>query len=71
MGRSLLRLSSPCLICRRYDLHMHVEEVVAKNTGKIYTRRYTRGLPIGLKLSNGFTVGDEDWFCAELGGTKI
>ncbi|TGO08451.1 hypothetical protein BTUL_0208g00020 [Botrytis tulipae] len=44
-----------------YDMHMHINELVSKRSGYIYTHKYTRGLPIGLKLSNGFTVGGEDW----------
>ncbi|KAJ6118652.1 hypothetical protein N7471_013272 [Penicillium samsonianum] len=44
-----------------YDMHMHIDEVVCRRTGEAYPHKYTRGLPIGLRLSNGYTVGAEDW----------
>lgn len=44
-----------------YNMHMHIEEVVSRRAGKAYTHKYTRGLPLGLKLSNGYTVGAEEW----------
>jgi salicylate hydroxylase len=44
-----------------YNMHMHIDEVVSRRAGKAHTHKYTHGLPIGLKLSNGYTVGAEDW----------
>ncbi|KAJ6062411.1 uncharacterized protein N7446_006531 [Penicillium canescens] len=43
-----------------YDMLMHIDEVVCRRTGEAYPHKYTGGLPIGLRLSNGYTVGDED-----------
>jgi salicylate hydroxylase len=55
----LLKRSS--LISISYNMHMHIDEVVSRRTRQTYTHKYTRGLPMGLKLSNGYTVGAEDW----------
>jgi salicylate hydroxylase len=42
-------------------MHMHIDEVLCRRTAEMYPHKYTRGLPIGLRLSNGYTVGAEDW----------
>ncbi|KAL3593291.1 hypothetical protein FPOAC2_07587 [Fusarium poae] len=44
-----------------YDMHMHILELICKKMGQHFAHKYIRGLPIGLKLSNGFVVGSEDW----------
>lgn len=49
------------LISISYNMQMHIDEVFSERTGQAYTHNYTRGLPMGLKLSNGYTVGAEDW----------
>ncbi|KAF5622332.1 salicylate hydroxylase [Fusarium sp. NRRL 52700] len=45
-----------------YDMHMDIKEIVSKKTGQAFECKYIRGLPKGLKLSNGFTVGEGDLF---------
>ncbi|PLN83888.1 FAD/NAD(P)-binding domain-containing protein [Aspergillus taichungensis] len=40
-----------------YDMYMDVEEVLAARRSQPFTRKFIRGLPVGLKLSNGLTVG--------------
>lgn len=52
----------PVLICSRYDMYMHINELLCQNSGRPFVHKYIRGLPIGLELSNGFTVGGENWF---------
>ncbi|KAF4242427.1 hypothetical protein CNMCM6805_002940 [Aspergillus fumigatiaffinis] len=42
-----------------YDMYKDVEEVLAKRRGQPFTQQYIRGLPIGLKLSNGTVVGQQ------------
>ncbi|PTD03370.1 hypothetical protein FCULG_00009364 [Fusarium culmorum] len=42
-----------------YDMHMHIEELACNKTGQPFTYKYIRGLPVGLKLSNGYTVGGQ------------
>ncbi|KAF1361338.1 putative salicylate hydroxylase [Lizonia empirigonia] len=40
-----------------YDMYKDVDQALAEIRGQPYTDKYIRGLPIGLKLSNGLTVG--------------
>lgn len=40
-------------------MYKDVEEVLAKQTRTPFTDKYMQGLPIGLKMSNGVTVGEE------------
>ncbi|OIW34814.1 salicylate hydroxylase [Coniochaeta ligniaria NRRL 30616] len=40
-----------------YDMYKDVEEQLAKRRGQEYTDKYIRGLPIGLTLPNGITIG--------------
>lgn len=42
----------------RYDMYKDVEEGLAKQQNVPFTAKYTRGLPFGLKMSNGVTVGE-------------
>jgi salicylate hydroxylase len=61
MRESPISLNWSSLIGGSYDMHMHIDEVVCRRTGEACHHKYTRGLPIGLRLSNGYTVGAEDW----------
>lgn len=45
-------------IQRRYEMSKDIEEIIATRKGVPFTEKFIRGLPIGLKLSNGLTVGD-------------
>jgi salicylate hydroxylase len=40
-------------------MYKDVEEVLAIRRGQPFTQQYIRGLPIGLKLSNGIVVGEQ------------
>lgn len=40
-----------------YDMYRDVEQALAEIRGQPYTDKFIRGLPIGLTLSNGLTVG--------------
>lgn len=40
-----------------YDMYRDVEEKIAKRDGQPFNQKFITGLPIGLKLSNGVTVG--------------
>jgi salicylate hydroxylase len=40
-------------------MYKDVGEVLAKRREKPFTQQYIRGLPIGLKLSNGIVVGQQ------------
>jgi salicylate hydroxylase len=42
-----------------YDMYKDIEEVIAQKRGIPFMEKFMRGLPIGLKLSNGVTVGEE------------
>ncbi|KAF2451790.1 FAD/NAD(P)-binding domain-containing protein [Karstenula rhodostoma CBS 690.94] len=42
-----------------YDMYKDIDQTFAERQGVPYTDRYVKGLPIGLKLSNGVTVGEE------------
>lgn len=41
-----------------YDMYKDIEEDLAKKRGVPYHDKYTHGLPFGLKMSNGVTVGE-------------
>ncbi|KAJ0386991.1 hypothetical protein COL922a_003142 [Colletotrichum nupharicola] len=40
-----------------YDMYKDIEEVIAKRNGAAFTQKFTKGLPIGLKLPNGVIIG--------------
>lgn len=42
----------------RYDMYKDIEEGLAQQKNVPFTEKYTRGLPLGLKMSNGVTVGE-------------
>lgn len=42
-----------------YDMYKDIDQTFAERRGVPYTDKYIRGLPIGLKLTNGITVGEE------------
>ncbi|KAL3488183.1 hypothetical protein BJX62DRAFT_253487 [Aspergillus germanicus] len=42
-----------------YDMYKDIEEVIANDRGVPFEQKFIRGLPVGLKLSNGVTVGEE------------
>jgi salicylate hydroxylase len=39
-----------------YDMHKDIDQAFAERDRRPYTGRYVKGLPFGLKLSNGITV---------------
>lgn len=39
-------------------MYKDVEESLAKQRQVSFTDKYIRGLPIGLKMSNGVTIGE-------------
>ncbi|KAE8382978.1 hypothetical protein BDV26DRAFT_195993 [Aspergillus bertholletiae] len=41
-----------------YDMYKDVEEAIARSKGLPFTAPYTKGLPFGLKLANGVTIGE-------------
>ncbi|KAB8239695.1 FAD-dependent oxidoreductase [Aspergillus alliaceus] len=41
-----------------YDMYKDIEEAIARRRGIPFTAPFTQGLPLGLKLSNGVTVGE-------------
>lgn len=40
-------------------MYKDIDQTFAERRGVPYTDKYIRGLPIGLKLTNGITVGEE------------
>ncbi|KAF7560224.1 hypothetical protein G7046_g3930 [Stylonectria norvegica] len=40
-----------------YDMYKDISEMLAKRQGKTFTEKFIRGLPIGLEMPNGVTVG--------------
>ena len=38
-------------------MYKDIEESLAEKRGVPFTDKFTKGLPIGLKLSNGVTIG--------------
>lgn len=43
--------------CCRYDMYKHIDERQAAKRGRPYTDKFVDGLPVGLKLPNGITIG--------------
>jgi hypothetical protein len=41
-------------------MYKDIEEVIAVRKGVPAPRKFTRGLPIGLKLPNGVIIGEDD-----------
>ncbi|RFU27330.1 hypothetical protein B7463_g8996, partial [Scytalidium lignicola] len=41
-----------------YDMYKDIEEAIAARRGILFADKFIKGLPIGLKLSNGITVGE-------------
>lgn len=41
-----------------YDMYRDVEEKLAAEQGRTYTGKFVCGLPVGLKLPNGVTIGE-------------
>ncbi|KAL0935874.1 salicylate hydroxylase [Colletotrichum truncatum] len=41
-----------------YDMYKDIEEVIAKRAGTPFTQKFTKGLPIGMKLPNGVVIGE-------------
>jgi salicylate hydroxylase len=39
-------------------MYKDIEEALARRRGSPFTAPFTKGLPLGLKLSNGVTVGE-------------
>lgn len=42
----------------RYDMYKDIEEGLARQRHEPFTAKYIRGLPIGLTMSNGVTIGE-------------
>ncbi|KAJ0104033.1 hypothetical protein J7T55_009698 [Diaporthe amygdali] len=42
-----------------YDMYKDIEEILAEQRHTSYTDKYIKGLPVGLKMSNGVTVGKD------------
>lgn len=40
-----------------YDMYKDIDEVLSQKRGMPFLDKFIRGLPIGLKLSNGITIG--------------
>lgn len=40
-------------------MYKDIEESLAKQRHVTYTDKYVQGLPVGLKMSNGVTVGEQ------------
>lgn len=40
-----------------YDMHRDIEEKLAAKRGTTYTDKFLCGLPVGLELPNGMTIG--------------
>lgn len=40
-----------------YDMHRDIEEKLSAKRGTVYTDKFLCGLPIGLELPNGITIG--------------
>jgi salicylate hydroxylase len=39
-----------------YDMYRDIDQAFAERRGMTYTGSYVKGLPFGLKLSNGVTI---------------
>ncbi len=42
-----------------YDMYKDVDEMQAKRRGTVFGEKFSRGLPLGLKLPNGVVVGED------------
>ncbi|PYH45090.1 putative salicylate hydroxylase [Aspergillus saccharolyticus JOP 1030-1] len=42
-----------------YDMYMDIEEVLSQENGSSFDKAFIRGLPVGLKLSNGVVIGEQ------------
>lgn len=40
-------------------MYKDIEETLAKQRHTSFTDKYIQGLPVGLKMSNGVTIGEE------------
>lgn len=51
---------TPCgsNLCCSYDMYKHIDERLAAKRGQPYTDNFVDGLPVGLKLPSGITIGD-------------
>ena len=45
-----------------YDMYKDIEQALAEMQGRTYTDKYLKGLPFGLKLSNGIIIGNDSKF---------
>jgi len=45
-------------LCYSYDMYRDVEEKLAAKRGDLYTGEFICGLPIGLELPSGITIGE-------------
>lgn len=51
---------SALLTCSlRYDMYKDIEESLARRKNVLFTDKFINGLPLGLKMSNGVTVGED------------
>lgn len=41
----------------RYDMYRDIEEKLAVKRGSLYTGQFVCGLPVGLELPSGITIG--------------
>ena len=44
----------------RYDMFKDVDEHLAARRGVAFTEKFVKGLPIGLKLPSGITIGESE-----------
>lgn len=42
-----------------YDMYKDIDQAFAEIQGRPYSDKYSKGLPFGLKLSNGITIGSD------------
>lgn len=42
-----------------YDMYKDVDELLAKRRGTVFSEKFSRGLPLGMKLPNGVVVGED------------
>ncbi|KAL1872316.1 hypothetical protein VTK73DRAFT_1547 [Phialemonium thermophilum] len=42
-----------------YDMYMDIEEALALKRGSEFSKKFRKGLPLGLRLPNGVTVGED------------
>lgn len=58
-NQSIICTRKKMLTSSRYDMYKDVEESLARQRKVSYTDKYINGLPIGLTLSNGVTIGPQ------------